>query len=85
MELYDETNVYEFILKEGAENWEEPQYNDTIDFNEGFNFSDLNLSDYSGENGTEMKQTNPFFPFFRFSLFSNGKIANISFPTEFDE
>ena len=61
-----------------------PEYNDTVDFDEGINLTEYNLSDISGENETEIKQFNPFFPVFRFSLYGNGKIANITFPTEFD-
>ena len=82
--LYDESNAYEFILKEGGKKWKEPEQNDTVNFDENINLTEYNSIFNFEENDTETKMINPFFPVFRFALYGNGKIANITFPTEFD-
>ena len=48
-------------------------------------FKDYNISiNESLGDSEELHEISPYLPFFRFSLFKNGKIASITFPKQFE-
>ena len=74
IQIYDDSDLYETILKKGAEGLDQVDENSTNLMETNSSMNSSNSSDYQGMSSVLMV--------FRFSLKRNGKIINFTFPKE---